>query len=97
SVKEVAPDHAMTMRELMTHSGGLTYGIFGSTVVDKMYTEGNVLDRGQAMQTMIDKLAKIPLLFQPGERWHYSVAADVQGYLVEKLSGMPFPVFLEQR
>src|SRR4030095_3638678 len=54
-------------------------------------------DRDQPMQAMIDKLARIPLLFQPGERWHYSVAADVEGYLVEKLSGMPFPVFLEQR
>lgn len=96
-VMEVAPDHPMTMRELMTHSGGLTYGIFGSTAVDKMYTEVNVLDRANPMQAMIGKLAKIPLLFQPGERWHYSVAADVEGYLVEKLSGMPFPVFLEQR
>lgn len=97
SVEEVAPDHPMTMRELMTHSGGLTYGIFGGTAVDKRYTEVNVLDRAQPMQAMIDKLARIPLLFQPGERWHYSVAADVEGYLVEKLSGMPLPVFLEQR
>lgn len=97
SVNEVAPDHPMTMRELMTHSGGLTYGIFGSTAVDKRYTEVNVLDRAQPLQAMIDKLARIPLLFQPGERWHYSVAADVEGYLVEKLSGMPLPEFLERR
>jgi CubicO group peptidase (beta-lactamase class C family) len=97
AIRKAAPDHAMTMRELMTHSGGLTYGIFGGTTVDRMYTEANVLDRSQSMQMMIDKLAAIPLLFQPGERWHYSVASDVQGYLVEKLSGTPFPEFLEQR
>jgi CubicO group peptidase (beta-lactamase class C family) len=97
TVTQVAPDHPMTMRELMSHSGGLTYGIFGSTAVDKMYTEANVLDATQPLQSMIDKLAKIPLLFQPGERWQYSVSVDVQGYLVEKLSGQPFPEFLEQR
>ena len=97
TVTQVAPDHAMTMRELMSHSGGLTYGVFGNTAVDKMYTEVNVLDRDATLQAMIDKLGKIPLLHQPGERWHYSVSVDVQGYLVEKLSGQPFPEFLKQR
>ena len=97
SVTQVAPDHAMTMRELMSHSGGLTYGVFGSTAVDKMYTDVNVLDRDATLQAMVDKLGKIPLLHQPGERWHYSVSVDVQGYLVEKLSGQPFPEFLKQR
>ena len=97
SVTQVAPDHPMTMRELMSHSGGLTYGVFGSTAVDKMYTDVNVLDRDATLQAMIDKLGKIPLLHQPGERWHYSVSVDVQGYLVEKLSGQPFAEFLKQR
>jgi len=97
AVTQVAPDHPMTMRELMSHSGGLTYGVFGSTPVDKMYTDVNVLDRDATLQAMIDKLGKIPLLHQPGERWHYSVSVDVQGYLVEKLSGQPFPEFLKQR
>jgi len=97
AVTQVAPDHPMTMRELMSHSGGLTYGVFGSTPVDKMYTDVNVLDRDATLQAMIDKLGKIPLLHQPGERWHYSVSVDVQGYLVEKLSGQPFAEFLKQR
>jgi len=97
AVTQVAPDHAMTMRELMSHSGGLTYGVFGSTPVDKMYTDVKVLSRDEPLQAMIDKPAKIPLLHQPGERWHYSVSVDVQGYLVEKLSGQPFPEFLKQR
>ena len=97
AVTQVAPDHAMTMRELMSHSGGLSYGVFGTTAVDKMYTDVNALNRDEPLQAMIDKLAKIPLLHQPGERWHYSVSVDVQGYLVEKLSGQPFPEFLKQR
>jgi CubicO group peptidase (beta-lactamase class C family) len=96
-VTQVPPDHPMTMRELMTHSSGLTYGLFGATAVDGMYAHAKVLNRDEPMKAMIDKLAKIPLLFQPGERWHYGVGAEVQGYLVEKLSGTPFPQFLEQR
>ncbi len=68
SVTQVAPDHAMTMRELMSHSGGLTYGVFGSTAVDRMYTEVNVLERDATLQPKTGKLGKIPLLHQPGER-----------------------------
>jgi CubicO group peptidase (beta-lactamase class C family) len=96
SVTTVPADHPMTMRELMSHSGGLSYGFFGGTAVDKQYVEQKVMDPTQPMQSMIDKLGKTPLLFQPGERWHYSVSVDVQGYLVEKLSGQSFPEFLEQ-
>jgi CubicO group peptidase (beta-lactamase class C family) len=92
----VPSNHPMTMRELMSHSGGLTYGFFGGTAVDRHYVENNVFDQTQPMQTFIERLGKAPLLFQPGERWHYSVSVDVQGYLVEKLSGQSFPEFLQQ-
>jgi CubicO group peptidase (beta-lactamase class C family) len=97
AVTRATPDHPMTMRELMSHSGGLSYGLFGTTPVDKMYTEANVLDPKQPMQSMIDKLGELPLLLEPGQRWHYSVSVDVQGYLVEKLSGQSFPEFLRTR
>ena len=97
AVSTVPSEHPMTMRELMSHSGGLSYGFFGGTAVDKQYTEQKVFDQSQPMQAMIDKLGKVPLLFQPGERWHYSLAVDVQGYLVEKLSGQPFPELLQQQ
>ncbi len=96
AVTTVPSNHPMTMRELMSHSGGLTYGFFGATAVDKQYVENNVFDQTQPMQTFIERLGKTPLLFQPGERWHYSVSVDVQGYLVEKLSGQTFPEFLQQ-
>ncbi|MDX1385628.1 MAG: serine hydrolase domain-containing protein [Thermoanaerobaculia bacterium] len=91
------PDHPMTVRELMSHSGGLTYGLFSQSEVDQMYTDANILDRNSTLDEMIDKLAAIPLMHQPGTRWHYSVAVDVQGYLVEVLSGQPFDAFLEER
>lgn len=96
AVTSVPANHPMTMRELMSHSGGLTYGVFGGTAVDKLYMDNKVFNQNEPMQTFIERLGKMPLLFQPGERWHYSVAVDVQGYLVEKLSGQPFPEFLQQ-
>ena len=89
----VDPDQAPTMRELMTHTAGFTYGIFGSAPVDAMYRDQHVLG-SKNLQEMIDKLAKIPLLYQPGKGWTYSVSMDIEGYIVEKLSGQPLPVFM---
>jgi CubicO group peptidase (beta-lactamase class C family) len=90
------PVHPPTMHELMTHTAGFTYGFFGHTPVDKMYTDQHVM-QSQTLQEMIEKLAKIPLLYQPGSRWVYSVSMDIQGYIIEKLSGQTFPDFLQKR
>ncbi len=89
--------HPMTIRELMAHTAGLSYGIFSESQVDTLYNEANVLDNDSTLKDMIDKLAKIPLRQQPGSMWHYSVAVDVQGYLVEVLSGQRFDEFLNER
>jgi CubicO group peptidase (beta-lactamase class C family) len=89
------PVHPPTMRELMTHTAGFTYGFFGNTPVDKMYNEQQLL-QSQSLQEMINKLAKMPLLYQPGTRWVYSVSMDVQGYIIEKLSGQSLPDFMQQ-
>ena len=90
-------DHPMTIRELMSHTGGLSYGFFSGSQVDDLYQEANVLDPNGTLKDMIDKLGKIPLRQQPGSMWHYSVSVDVQGYLVEVLSGQPFDEFLQER
>jgi CubicO group peptidase (beta-lactamase class C family) len=89
------PAHAPTMAELMSHTAGFTYGIFGTTPVDKMYRDANVLSSA-SLQQMIGKLARLPLLFQPGTKWVYSVSTDIQGYLVEKLSGKPLGDFMRE-
>ncbi len=91
------PDHPMTIRELMTHTAGLAYGIGDPHPVDRLYATRGVLDRRGTLADMIDKLADLPLRQQPGTRWSYSVAVDVQGYLVEVLSGRPFDEFLQER
>jgi CubicO group peptidase (beta-lactamase class C family) len=90
------PGHAPTMGELMSHTAGFTYGFFGSTPVDKMYQEADLLN-APTLQEFIGRVAKLPLLYQPGEGWVYSVSVDIQGYLVEKLSGKPFADFLRER
>jgi CubicO group peptidase (beta-lactamase class C family) len=89
------PAHPPTMHELMTHTAGFTYGFFGNTLVDKMYLDQQVW-QSQSLQEMIDKLAKIPLLYQPGTRWVYGASMDIQGYIVEKLSGQSLPDFMQQ-
>jgi len=91
-----APAHAPTMGELMSHSAGFTYGLFGSTPVDKLYQAANPL-AAPSLQAFIETMARLPLLYQPGTRWVYSVSVDIQGYLVEKLSGKTFPEFLRTR
>ncbi len=97
SLKLEAADHQMTMRELMTHTAGLSYSLDRRHPINRMFIDQQVRDPMLPLQTMIEKLAKLPLLAQPGTRWIYSSAVDVQGYLVEKLSGQPFADFLEER
>ncbi len=90
-------DHPMTIRELMSHTGGLSYGIFAQSGVDTAYVEAGILDANDTNAEFVAKLGQIPLKHQPGSRWEYSVAVDVQGYLVEVLSGQTFGEFLNDR
>jgi CubicO group peptidase (beta-lactamase class C family) len=89
--------HPVSMRELMSHTGGFTYGYFSNTPVDKLQREAEVLNINNTLEEMIKRVAKLPLNAQPGSEWHYSISVDIQGYIVQKLSGMPFEEFLEKR
>jgi CubicO group peptidase (beta-lactamase class C family) len=95
--KKVEPSREMTIRDLMRHTAGLTYGFFSKTPVDRLYLEANVLDGKGTLADMVEKLGKIPLLYHPGERWHYSVSLDVLGRVVEVVSGKPLDEFLGTR
>jgi len=83
----VAQASPMTLRQLMSHTAG-----FGRLLE---YEAANL--RGGDLQDMIDKLARLPLSYQPGTQWRYGPSVDVQGYLVEKLSGQGLDEFLERR
>jgi len=88
----VDPDHAPTMRELMSHTAGFTYGFFGNTPVDKMYRDAHIFE-SKNLEEFVGKVAKLPLMYQPGKGWAYSVSMDIEGYIVEKLSGETLPAF----
>jgi CubicO group peptidase (beta-lactamase class C family) len=93
------PSRPMLIVDLLRHTSGLTYGFQQRSNVDAAYREnkiGEVIKAG-TLQSMIEDLARIPLEFSPGEAWNYSVATDVIGYLVGKISGMPFEQFLKER
>lgn len=85
-----------TMRELMTHTAGFGYGLSGDDPVNKAFRDKRVLN-SKGSQAMIDAVAGIPLLGQPGKAWRYSVAVDVQGYIVERLSGQTLDAFMADR
>jgi CubicO group peptidase (beta-lactamase class C family) len=93
---ETAPcQRPMTIRDLFRHTAGLTYDFMRATNLDAAYRKlqvglnltGDAAQQDYTLQDMIDQLAELPLEFSPGERWNYSVATDVLGYLVEILSG----------
>jgi len=93
----VEPRRPMTIRDLMTHTSGLTYGVFSDTPVDSMYEEVGVLEEDRSLETAVDTLATLPLLNHPGETWHYSVSTDVLGRLVEVVSGKSLDTFCRTR
>jgi CubicO group peptidase (beta-lactamase class C family) len=86
------PIHAPTMAELMSHSAGFSYGN-GHGPVDALYAEVKPMQSAN-LQEFVDKMAKLPLNYQPGKAWMYSASMDIEGYIVEKLSGQTLPDFM---
>jgi CubicO group peptidase (beta-lactamase class C family) len=89
------PVHPPTMRELMSHSGGFGYGT-SDDPADKILGAQDAYGAGN-LHEFVRRVAKAPLLYQPGTTWRYSAGADISGYIVEKLSGMRFGEFLQRR
>lgn len=90
------PRRQPTIRDLLTHTAGFTYGVFGNTEVDQRYRESELMSDDMSLEDFVGKLGEIPLQYEPGTRWHYSVSIDVLGRLVEAVSGMRFGEYLEK-
>lgn len=86
-----------TVRQVMSHQAGFSYGIFSESPVDALYMERKVFDPGSTLAEMVDKLSELPLAYQPGARFQYSISTDILARLVEIWSGMSFIDFLKQR
>lgn len=89
---------AITIRHLLTHSSGLSYGwLDHGTTIYKAYVEHNVFNAFTPLSHLLDILEDLPLAFHPGQAWEYSIASDVLARLVEVISGQSFDVFLSTR
>ncbi len=87
----------MTIQDLLRHTSGLTYGIFGKSLVDQAYNNAKLLDPTQTLAEFVSKLSTLPLAYQPGTTWNYSMSTDVLGRIVEVVSGVPFDQFIADR
>jgi CubicO group peptidase (beta-lactamase class C family) len=87
----------MTVQDLFRHTSGLTYGPFGASLVHAQYRAAGVGSLADTNETLVAKLAALPLLYQPGTTFEYSVSTDVLGRVVEVISGQTLDAFLEQR
>ncbi len=91
-------EREITIRHLLTHTSGLTYGFMDAHPVDAIYAARGIetLGADYDIEEFVNRLGEVPLLFSPGDRWNYSVATDVIGRLVEVLSGEPLDAFFKE-
>ena len=90
-----APARQPTIQDVFRHTAGFLYGAAGNRGIDNAYREADVM--GGTLTDLTKRLGTVPLAYEPGTQWIYSVSHDVQARLVEVLSGMPFDQFVRQR
>ena len=97
SVATEAPRNPMTVQDLLRHTSGLTYGLPGANPIKQAYVDAKIGDRNDTNATLITKLSKLPLVYQPGTTWEYSYSTDVLGRIVEVVSGQSLDRFVAER
>jgi CubicO group peptidase (beta-lactamase class C family) len=93
----VAARRPITIQDLMRHTSGLTYGVFGKSLVKDLYTKHGVDSWDHTNADLVKKLAMVPLMFQPGSTWEYSRSTDVLGHVIERVTGQNLDRFLDER
>src|SRR5690606_15973296 len=89
------PRRPMTIRDLTRHTAGFATGA-GDPGVGPLFDAADPMNRQNTLEQMAEKLGSVPLLFHPGERWAYGLSVDVQAFLVERISGMPFERYVRE-
>ena len=87
----------MTVQDLLRHTSGLTYAAFGDAPVQMIWRDANLMDENQTNEELVGKLANLPLMFEPGTTWEYSMSTDVLGRIVEVASGKGLAAFISER
>jgi CubicO group peptidase (beta-lactamase class C family) len=93
----IPADREMTVQDLLRHTSGLTYGVFGESLVKTEYIKSGIEGKHITNQELMQHLAQLPLAYQPGTTWEYSRSTDVLGALIERISGTTLDVFLDER
>jgi CubicO group peptidase (beta-lactamase class C family) len=93
----LAPARPMQVYDLIRHTSGLTYGVFGDNAVKRAYRESGLIKGDFDNAEFVSRIAKLPLMFQPGTAWEYSHATDVLGRVIEVASGKSLYQFLKER
>lgn len=100
SYTTVPAKRGITIRDLLTHTSGIDYAVIGNPDMVGIYQKAgiypgfNMMDKSQTLEQAMKKLATLPLIHQPGEKWTYGLNSDLLGYLIEKLSGETLETFL---
>ena len=93
----VAPTNPPTVKDLLRHTTGYSYGGTGVSRVDMMQKKADVFARDNTLADFSKSMATVPLVFEPGQKWMYGVSTDILGAVVQSASGMPFETFLQKR
>jgi CubicO group peptidase (beta-lactamase class C family) len=93
----VSAQRPITIQDLMRHTSGFTYGVFGKSMVKDLYTKNGVDRSDHTNAEFVKKLATVPLAYQPGSTWEYSRSTDVLGHVIERVTGQDLDRFLEER
>ena len=95
--EQVPVKNHMTMQQLLSHTTGMSYGFDPQNdPVDQLYVEAKLWDH-EDLDSLMKTVSKLPLKFEPGSAWHYSIAVDVTGAIVERISGQSFDKYLEEQ
>src|SRR4051812_721881 len=93
-IERTKPQRVMTVQDLLRHTSGLTYAQFGDSPVQMIWRDTKLMDEGQTNAELVAKLARLPLMFEPGTTWEYSMSTDVLGRVVEVASGQSLADFI---
>jgi CubicO group peptidase (beta-lactamase class C family) len=95
--ERVPAKRVMTVQDLLRHTSGLTYAAFGDSAVQMIWRDAQPMAENQTSAEMVTKLASLPLMFEPGTTWEYSMSTDVLGRVVEVVSGQGLAAFIDAR